>query len=81
MIRGSADDKFLNNLLLQQQNNFAGFALMFGEFVKMVGDGKGNITNDPYIVSGGVFVQQVDAKSNAEGTAYQKLPGTRLKYE
>jgi len=50
VIRGSSDDKFLNNLLANQQNNFAGFPLMIGQFVKKIGDGQGNISSDTYVV-------------------------------
>ena len=67
LIRGSSDDKFLNNLLQQQQANFAGTVLLIGQFIKKVGDGQGNITSDTYITSGGVFTKQVEAKSNVEG--------------
>lgn len=73
VVRGSADDKWLNNKLSQQQQNFAGFVLMSGEFIKKVGDGAGNITNDTYIMSGGVFVRKIDAKSNAEGDTEQSV--------
>lgn len=73
VIRGSADDKFLNNLLSLQQSNFAGWVLMFGEFVKKVGDGKGNITKDTYIQNGGIFFKQVGAKSNVEGDTEQSV--------
>jgi len=73
LIRGSADDQFMNALLLQQQNNFQAFPLMFGTFVKLIGDGSGNVKNDTYIVSGGVFVEQVMAKSNAEGDTEQSV--------
>lgn len=73
VLRASADDKFLNGLLANQQNNFAGFPLMIGQFVKKIGDGKGNITSDTYVVSGGVFVKQVEAKSNVEGDTAQSV--------
>lgn len=73
IVRGSADDKFLNNLLLQQQNNFAGTVLLSGEFIKKVGDGMGNITSDTYILSGGVFTKIPEAKSNAEGEVEQSI--------
>lgn len=73
IVRGSADDKFLNNLLAQQQNNFAGTVLMIGQFVKQIGDGKGNIASDTYIMSGGVFVKQVEGKSNVEGDVEQSI--------
>jgi hypothetical protein len=80
LVRGSADDKFMANLLLQQQNNFPSFPLMFGEFIKLVGDGQGNITNDTYITSGGIFVQQVDAKSNASGDSDQSVSVYKLEF-
>lgn len=73
VIRGSADDKFLNNLLAQQNNNFAGTTLMIGEFVKLIGDGQGNITNDTYILSGGVIRKQVEGKENVEGDTSQSV--------
>lgn len=80
IIRGSPDDIFLNNLLVQQQNNFAGTILMQGEFIKKLGDGTGNITNDTYIVSGGVFQKQVEALSNVEGDALQSVAVYMMKF-
>lgn len=80
IIRGSADDQFLNNLLAQQQANFAGFVLMIGQFVKKLGDGAGNITNDTYIMSGGIFTKQVEAKSNTDGDVEQSVSMYTLKF-
>lgn len=80
VIRGSADDKFLNNLLAMQQANFAGFVLMIGEFVKKIGDGRGNIASDTYIMSGGVFEKQVEAKSNVEGDTEQSVSTYAIKF-
>lgn len=73
VLRGSSDDKFLNNLYTQMVNNFAGFILMNGEFIKKVGDGKGNITSDTYIMSGGIFTKGVEAKDNQEGDTEQAV--------
>ena len=73
VIRGSADDKFLNNLLVQQKSNFAGTILMTGEFVKKIGDGSGGIQKDTYIMSGGIFSKFVPAKSNVEGDTEQSV--------
>ena len=73
MLRGSSDDKFLNQLLVDQQNNFAGTILIFGEFIKKIGDGKGNITNDTYVTSGGVFIKIPEAKTNVEGDSEQSV--------
>lgn len=80
LIRGSADDKFLNGLLAQQQLNFAGFPLMVGQFIKKIGDGSGNIKSDTYIMSGGVFTKQVEAKSNVEGESEQSVSIYTLKF-
>jgi hypothetical protein len=80
VIRGSADDKFLNGLLAQQQANFAGFVLMIGEFIKKVGDGLGNITSDTYICSGGVFTNPVNAKTSVEGDTEQSVAVHTIKY-
>lgn len=80
VIRGSADDKLLNNLLTQQQLNFSGFTLMIGEFVKLVGDGKGNVQNDTYIMSGGVFSKAVEAKTNVEGDALQSVSEYMIRF-
>ena len=73
LIRGSGDDKFLNGLLANQNNNFPGFPLMQGSYTKKVGDGNGKIINDVYSLSGGVFVNNVEAKSNAEGDTDQSM--------
>lgn len=80
LIRGSSDDIFMNNLLVQQQANFAGTVLMQGQFIKKVGDGQGNITSDTYIVSGGVFQKQVEAKSNVEGDSEQSVSIYMMKF-
>lgn len=80
VIRGSDDDKFLNNLLANQANNFAGFPLMIGQFVKQVGDGSGNIAADTYITSGGVFTKRIEAKSNVEGDTEQSVSIYTIKF-
>lgn len=79
-IRGSADDKFLNNLFIQQQSNFAGFVLMIGQFIKKVGDGQGNIASDTYIMSGGVFTKGIEAKSNVDGDTDQSVSVWTIKF-
>lgn len=73
VIMGSSDDKFLNNLWVQQQNNFSGFVLMTGQFTKKVGDGAGNITNIIYDASGGIFLKGIEAKTNVEGETDQSV--------
>lgn len=80
LIRGASDDQFLNNLLSQQQANFAGTALMIGEFIKKLGDGQGNITSDVYVMSGGVFTKQVEARLNTDGETDQSVSVYTIKF-
>jgi len=80
VLRGSPDDKYLNAAIAQQQANFASTILMIGEFIKKVGDGKGNITLDTYILSGGIFSKPVEAKMNVEGDSEQSISIYNLKF-
>lgn len=73
VLRGSSDDKFLQNILAEQRKDFSRFVLLEGELVKRVGDGQGNITNDTYLVTGGVFTKNVEVKSNADGDTEQSI--------
>jgi hypothetical protein len=80
VLRGSGDDKFMQNLLTQQQSNFAGTVLLIGQFIKKIGDGQGNITSDTYIMSGGVFIKQVEGKMNVEGETEQSIAIYTLRF-
>lgn len=80
VIRGGSDDKYMNNLLIQQQSNFSSFVLLTGQFIKKVGDGQGNITSDTYNLTGGIFLKQVEAKSNVEGDTEQSLSVYTIKF-
>lgn len=80
VVRGGASDKFLLGLFVTQQANFAAFPLMFGRFVKKIGDGLGNITSDTYILGGGVFTKQPEAKSNVEGETEQSVTIYTLRF-
>lgn len=80
ILRASADDKFLNNLLSTQQSNPSGFILMSGTFIKKLGDGLGNITSDTYVLGGGVFSKQIEGKMNVEGATDQSLSVYHLKF-
>lgn len=73
ILLGRANDSFLNAQMVNMQNNFAGFTLLNGVFVKNVGDGNGNITPVTYIMSGGVLKRNPNAISNADGDANQSL--------
>lgn len=80
LIRGSADDKFLLALMAQQQANFAGFALMIGNFIKKIGNGLGGIASDQYIMSGGIFTKQIEGKTNVEGESEQSVAVYTMKF-
>jgi len=49
------------------RNDLPSFTLMAGYFVKRVGDGKGNVSSDTYLLNGGVFTKQVEVSENVEG--------------
>lgn len=80
VIRGSSDDKYLNGLMLTQQGNFQSNVNVIGTFVKVIGDGQGNISDDTYILSGGVFQKLIEAKTNVEGDATQSVSEYTLKF-
>lgn len=80
LVRAGADDKFMNSLLANQQQNFSGTVLMFGQFIKKVGDGQGNIASDTYIMSGGIFTHQVEAKTNVEGDVAQSIAVYKMRF-
>lgn len=73
VLKGSSDDKYLNSRLLEYINDPAGFILFQGEFIKRAGDGKGNISNDTYIMRGGVISKIPMAKENVEGDTEQSV--------
>lgn len=80
VVRGSADDKFLQSGLTQMENNPTGFVLLDGSFIKVVGDGNGNVVNDTYVMSGGVYTREVDVLSNSDGTTEQAVSVYRFKF-
>ena len=55
VLRGSATDKFLNGLSVQQERDMVAFPVMNGSFSKRVGDGLGNISYDTFTLLGGMF--------------------------
>ncbi len=80
IIRGSDDDKFLNELMQEMIADPAAFVLLDGQMVKRTGDGQGNVTFDTYILTGGVFTRQVPAKSNVEGDTEQAVVVYEFKF-
>jgi hypothetical protein len=80
VLRGSKDDKTLNSRLVSMKADFAGFITITGQVIKKVGDGLGNVTNDIYDLSGGVFSKRVETISNVEGNTDQSLAIYNIKF-
>lgn len=81
VIRGSADDKFLNGLLATQKRDLPSFQLMTLDFVKRVGDGQGSVISDVNSLTGGVFTKSIpDVKENVEGDTEQAIALYTLKF-
>jgi hypothetical protein len=73
LLRGSSDDQILNGLLQQQLYNFASFVLLYGQFIKKLGDGAGNVLSDIINLGGGVIEKQPEAASNTSGDTNQSV--------
>lgn len=80
VIRGSADDKYLNSRLQEQIRDLASFVLFKGEFIKRAGDGAGNVTADIYKLEGGVIQKMPGAKENVEGDTEQSVSIYQLQF-
>lgn len=73
VLAGSSDDKFLNSKMQEYINDSAKFVLISGEFIKRVGDGKGNVTSIVYLFDGGVIQKIPGGKENVEGDTEQAI--------
>lgn len=71
VMRGSADDSFMQNLINTAPTDFPSTVLLSGTFVKRLGDGQGNVVSDTYTLSGGVISKLVDGKENVSGDTVQ----------
>ena len=81
IIRGSADDKFLSQLLATQKQDLPSFSLMTLDFAKRIGDGAGGITSDVNTLTGGVFTKAIpDSKENVEGDVETAIAIYNLKF-
>ena len=67
VLRGSADDKFLNAQMNEYLLDPAAYSLLEGEFIKRIGDGQGNVNADVYRLSGGMVQKLPNARDNVEG--------------
>lgn len=80
VLRGSSDDTFLNDLLIAQEKDIASFPLIEGYMTKRVGDGQGNVKNDTYFLTGGLFTKKVPFSSNVEGNTEQAIAVYTFKF-
>ena len=80
IMRGSSDDRFLQGKLTSMKNDHPSFIFAEGEFVKQVGDGQGNVSNDILTLQGGIFARNVDTKENVEGDTEQSVSIYTMKF-
>lgn len=80
VLRGSDDDKFLNQYLSNQLNNFPGTVLLSGQFVKQIGNGQGAVAGDTYILGSGIIRKNVPAKDNVAGEVEQSVSVWMFKF-
>ena len=71
VIRGSADDRWLNGLSIQQNRDLPSFTLLRGSFSKRVGNGFGEISYDTFVLIGGAFQRYPDVQENLQGETEQ----------
>jgi hypothetical protein len=80
LLRGSTDDQFLDALILAPGSSFPSTTLLSGTFVKMLGDGQGNVVSDTYTLSGGVISKEIEGKENVEGDTEQAVATYMVKF-
>jgi hypothetical protein len=80
VLRGSADDKFLNGELSSYNADPSRYVLMSAELTKVLGDGTGKVNQDTYILTGGVITKAVEASSNVEGDVEQAVSLYTMKF-
>ena len=73
VLRGSADDKYLNGEMNRYKLDPAAYTLIDGEIVKRVGDGIGNVSHDVYSLDGGIVQKMPNVKENVEGDTEQAV--------
>lgn len=73
VLRASSDDKFLNSQMNAYINDPAAYTPMTGEFIKRVGDGQGNVSNEVYQFAGGVVTNIPEARENVSGETEQAV--------
>ena len=80
LLIGSDDDKYLNSVLQTLISDISTFILMTCNIVKRVGDGQGNTNSVVYQCVGGIFKDQVGAKTSAEGDVESSVSVYNMTY-
>lgn len=80
IMRGSADDQFLLGFVPTTKSDFPSTVLLGGTFVKRIGDGQGNVSNDTYTIAGGAIGKLPDGKENVEGDTEQGVVVYNIKF-
>ncbi len=68
LVRACADDQNMNTLLQAWIASPSTFNMFSGTYLKSTGDTKGNVTNEVYSLSGGVFEMIPSGVSNMDGS-------------
>ena len=67
LVRACGDDVLINGLLQAWLGSPKTFPLLSAEYIKATGDGKGNVTNEVYVLSAGVPKIIPQGHTNADG--------------
>ena len=80
LLRGSADDRFLQAKQRAADADFAAQELASGTFVKRMGDGEGGIRFDTYTLRGGTMSRYQDAIEDVSGDVEQAVAVYNFKF-
>lgn len=80
LLRGSADDQFMQGLVLNPNSNFPETVLLNGTFAKQLGNGQGVVVYDVYTLAGGVIAKIPEGKENVEGDTEQAVVVYMIKF-
>lgn len=80
ILTGSSDDKWLSGILSAYQTNPTGFILLSGTFVKILGDGNGNLSRKTYNFAGGVITKMPDTVYNISGDTEQAISTYKVRF-
>jgi len=80
LVMSSPDDKYIQGRLQEWIADPSAFIPFVGQFVKRVGDGAGNISQNIYNLSGGIPTKIPAAKTNQEGDTEQSVSVYNLSF-